>query len=118
MRLRIAASGNAPRPFLYRGDIPKRYQNPGLCFVVGKKGWALSLLKMQNRVEKGDLVITWEQVQNSALDTSDIAEGSYIGNVIVQRRVGSILADAAYDLTFAFIIHSFIPGDTLCKHSP
>lgn len=118
MRLRIAASGNAPCPYLYRGDIPKRYQNSGKCFVVGKKSWALSLLKIQKRVEKRDFVIAWEQVQNSALDTSDIAEGSYIGNVIVQRRVGSILADAAYDLTFAFIIHSFIPGDTLCKHSP
>jgi hypothetical protein len=71
------------------------------------------LLKKQKRVEKGDLVISWEPGQNSALDTSDIAEGRDIGNVIVQRRVGGKMIDVAHDLTFACVFHAFIKGGTL-----
>lgn len=103
----------APRPFLYRGDMPKGIKPLAYVLVVGKEGWALDLLKKQKRVEKGDLVITWEPGQNSALDTSDIAEGRDIGNVIVQRRVGGKMIDVAHDLTFAFVFHAFIKGGTL-----
>ena len=52
---------------------------------------------------------------NSALDTSDIAKGRDIGNVIVQRRVGGKLVDDVHDLTFAFVFYAFIQSGTLYK---
>ena len=105
----------APRPFLYRGEMPKGIKPLAYVLVVGNEGWALDLLRQKKRVEKGDLVITWEPGQNSALDTSDIAEGRDIGNVIVQRKVNGKLVDAAHDLTFAFVFHAFIKGGKLYK---
>ncbi|MFP3325560.1 hypothetical protein R0K05_21115, partial [Planococcus sp. SIMBA_160] len=74
-------------PFLYRGD----YEGPGAplsrVVAVGDRAWLLTTLQDAGRIETEDgLVLTWTPGQNSALDTSIIAEGRDVGTVTVQRR--------------------------------
>jgi hypothetical protein len=97
----------APRPFLYNGEMPKGIAPLAYVLAVGDEAWSLDLIKRKKRIENGNLVITWSPGQNSALDTSDIAEGRDIGNVVVQRRTDKGLVDVAHDLTFAFVFHAF-----------
>jgi len=61
------------------------------------------------RVESGNLVITWESGQNSALDTSAIARGRDVGNAVVRRKTAKGLVDAVYDVSFAFAFRAFYP---------
>jgi len=103
----------ARRPFLYVGDYPDGIAPMARVVAVGDQAWALELLRESGRVEAGDLVLTWEAGQNSALDTRAIAEGRDVGNVVVQRRGGDGPEDVAYDLTFAFVFHAFHPNGTL-----
>jgi hypothetical protein len=104
-----------PRPFLYSGDMPKGIKPLAYVLAVGNDAWSLDLIKRNKRIEKGDLVITWAPGQNSALDTSDIAEGRDIGNVVVQRRTATGLVDEVHDLTFAFVFHAFKKDGTIHK---
>lgn len=97
----------APRPFLYSGSMPEGIKPMAYVLAVDNEAWPLELIKKKKRIEKGDLVITWSPGQNSVLDTSDIAEGRDIGNVVVQRRTSNGLVDAVHDLTFAFVFHTF-----------
>ena len=69
---------------------------------------ALDLLREKGRVESGDLVLTWEAGQNSALDSGDIAEGRDVGNVVVQRRGAVGLSDIPCDMTLAFVFRAFV----------
>ena len=63
-------------------------------------------------VEQGELVLTWEPGQASALDTEQIAQGRDVGNVVVQRKSGAGMEDVPYDVTFAFVFHAFNPEGT------
>ena len=99
----------AERPFLYRGSLPEEVPPLARVVSVGEEAWSLDLLKERRRIEAGDLVITWEAGQNSALDTAAIDAGQDIGNVIVQRRTNSGLEDTVYDVSFAFAFHAFHP---------
>jgi hypothetical protein len=68
------------------------------------------LLRQRRRIEHGDLVITWEPGQNSALDTAIIADGRDVGNAAVQRRgKDGTLADTVHDVSFAFAFRAFFP---------
>ncbi len=102
----------AQRPFLYRGDYPKDIAPMTRVVAVGTQAWSLPLLRDKERVESGDLVLTWEPGQSSALDAEKIAEGREVGNVVVQRKTGSGLVDVPYDVTFAFVFHAFQPEGT------
>ena len=102
-------------PFLYRGSYPEGIAPMARVVAIGDEAWALSLLREQGRVESGDLVLTWEAGQNSALDTRSISEGQDVGNVVVQRKGAQGLEDAPYDVTFAFVFHAFRPEGTLHK---
>jgi len=102
-------SRNLPYPF-FRGKMPEGIAPLERVVVVGQQAWALSLLKAKKRIEAGDLVITWESGQASALDTSVIARGKDIGNVVVQRKTKDGLADAVHDISFAFAFHAFHPN--------
>ena len=106
---------SASRPFLYRGSYPEGIAPMARVVAVGDTAWSLDLLREQTPIQSGDLVLTWEPGQNSALDTSQISEGRDVGNVVVQRRAGSGLEDVAYDVTFAFVFHSFRPEGTIHK---
>jgi hypothetical protein len=103
-------------PFLYNGEFPQGIEPMARVVAVGDRAWALDLVRRQGRIEDGDLVLTWEAGQNSALDTRAIAEGRDVGNVLVQRRGAGGLEDIPYDVTFAFVFHAFQPQGTL--HRP
>ncbi len=100
------------RPFLYRGDYPKDIAPMTRVVAVGTQAWSLPLLRDRGRIENGDLVLTWEPGQSSALDAEKISEGREVGNVVVQRKTGSGLVDVPYDVTFAFVFHAFQPEGT------
>jgi uncharacterized protein DUF3179 len=104
---------SASTPFLYRGDMPKGI-NPMarvIAFKVDGKPQAVSmeLLRKKSKMEFGDVVISWQKGQNSALDTSEIAKGRDVGNVVVQRKSASGAEDILYDVTFAFVFYAFHP---------
>ncbi len=104
---------SADRPFLYRGDYPEGIAPMARVVAVGDEAWSLPLLQEKGRIEAGDLVLTWQPGQNSALDTRVIAEGRDVGNVLVQRQDAEGLQDVAYDVTFAFVFHAFRPEGQL-----
>ncbi len=103
------------RPFLFSGDMPEGIAP--LAYVVAVDGeeeaWSLELLKREKRIEKGDLIITWESGMASALDTRVLSQGQDLGNIIVQRKTDGGLVDAVHDLTFAFNYNAFNPGATI-----
>ena len=101
------------RPFLYRGEYPEGIAPLARVIAVQDEAWSLEMLREAGRIEAGDLVLTWEPGQNSALDTRAIPNGRDVGNVVVQRHGPEGLEDVAYDLTFAFVFHAFRPDGTL-----
>ncbi len=103
-------------PFLYRGDYDGPVPPLARVVVVGDEAWTLEYLRAAGRIEQGDLVLTWEEGQNSALDHSQISRGRDIGNVVVQRRVDGGLEDVAHDIPFAFVFHAFVP-DGIIHHN-
>ncbi len=105
----------ASQPFLYHGDYPEGIEPMARVVAIGAQAWALPLLQKAGTIESGDLILTWEPGQNSALDTRKISEGRDVGNVVVQRRENGALTDVPYDVTFAFVFHAFRPDGTLHK---
>lgn len=99
-------------PFLYKGNVPEGIAPLGRVVVVGDTAWTLDLLREKGRIEKDDIIITWEPGQNSALNTRAIAKGRDVGNVVAQRRYGQDLKDIVYDVTFAFVFLAFKPEGT------
>ena len=98
------------QPFLYRGELPDGIAPLARVVTVGKEAWALSLVRERKRITTGDVVITWEPGQASALDTEIIAEGFDVGNVVVQRlKASGELEDIVYGVDFAFAFHAFYP---------
>ncbi len=108
----------ARRPFLYSGPLPKDMPAMTRLVVVGEEAWTLDLLRKHKKITKGDLVITWEPGQNSALDTADISKGRDVGNVVVQRKTPGGLRDEVHDITFAFVFRAFKPQGTTHKTWP
>ncbi len=96
---------SARRPFLYDGALPKGIDPMVRVVVVDGEAWALPLLRRKGRIEKDGLVLSWSEGQNSALDTSRIAEGRDVGNVVVLDGG----KDAVHHVTFAFVFHAFHP---------
>lgn len=104
---------SSAQPFLYRGPLPEGIPALMRVVAIGNEAWSLALLRKQKRIEVGDLILTWEAGQNSALDTRDISKGKDVGNVIVQRKTAHGLVDAVHDVTFAFTFHAFKPKGKL-----
>ncbi|MCY4479390.1 MAG: DUF3179 domain-containing protein [Rhodospirillales bacterium] len=101
---------SSSRPFLYNGDLPEGIEPLARVVVVEDEAWSLQLIRDAGRYQRGDLVITWESGQNSALDSRRIAKGKDVGNVVVQRACGDgSLEDVPYDIAFAFAFHAFHP---------
>ncbi len=98
-------------PFLYNGELPDHIAPLARVVTVGEEAWSLKLVRERKRIETGDIVITWEPGQASAMDTAVIAEGFDVGNVIVQRkRADGSLEDVVYGVDFAFAFHAFRPN--------
>ncbi len=96
-------------PFLFRGALPEGIAPMVRVVAVGGEAWSLPLLREKGTITKGDLVLSWEAGQNSALDTRLIRQGRDVGNVVVQRRDGDGFEDVVHDVTFAFVFHAFHP---------
>ena len=94
-----------PVPFLYDGSMPEGLDPMARVVVIGDMAWSLAMLRAKGWWSDGDLMITWEPGQNSALDTRKIAEGRDIGNVVVTRDG----TDVTHEITFAFVFHAFRP---------
>ena len=80
---------------------------------IDNRAWTLESLQSKQRIEAGDLILSWEPGQNSALDSREISEGRDVGNVTVERRTAEGTEDVAYDVTFAFVFHAFYPDGEL-----
>lgn len=100
-------------PFLYRGEMPEGIEPMARVVAVGQTAWSMTLLRESGKIESGDLVLTWEAGQNSALDHRTISKGRDVGNVVVQQRKNGELHDVPYDVTFAFVFHAFHPDGEL-----
>jgi hypothetical protein len=100
---------SAARPFLYDGSLPEGIAPLARVVAVGAEAWSLELLRREERIESGDLVLSWTPGQASALDGRSVAGGREVGNVVVQRRGAAGLTDVPYDVTFAFVFHAFRP---------
>lgn len=105
-----AGYDSAARPFLYGGAMPEGIAPLARVVSVDGRAWSLALVREKGRIETDDgLVITWMPGQNSALDNQVIAEGTDVGNVVVQRRSKKGLEDVPYGVDFAFAFHAFNP---------
>ena len=109
-----ASYDTMPRPFLFSGDLPKDI-NPMariIVFMAGgkKRAVSLKLLSERKKLKIADVTLTWSAGQNSALDTSRIARGRDVGNVVVQADTATGPKDIVHDITFAFVVKAFSPG--------
>ncbi len=107
-----AGYDSLPQPFLYSGEMPKDV--PPLSRVIStqdrSQGWSIDLLKKKKEIRLSDgLILRWEPGQNSALDSTFIAEGADVGNVTAQRNG----KDIPYFVDFAFAFHAFFPKATI-----
>lgn len=100
------------RPMLYNGRSPPGVDPLARVVRVADRAWTLDRVRREQRIETADgLVIEWSPGQNSALDTSQIARGRDVGNVIV-RKNGE---DVPYSVDFAFAFDAFYPGKLIEK---
>lgn len=107
---------SATAPFLFAGPLPTGI--PAMERVIMVRGKtplaiALPVLEREKRIEEGDLVVTWEPGQASALDSGTIAEGRDVGNVEVFRMVDGKEEPVVHDVTFAFVVNAFEPTLTI-----
>jgi hypothetical protein len=106
-------------PWLFRGTLPDHIAPMARVVTVDGKAWSLTLLREVGTITEGDMVMTWSTGQASALDTSTIAEGADVGNVVVQRRMADgTLEDIAYGVDFAFAFHAFYPDAPIRTELP
>lgn len=111
-------SRNSPYGF-FTGDLPKNI-NPMARVIVFKqngKPTAVSLdwLRQKQSLIIGSITLKWISGQNSALDSNRIGDGRDVGNVTVQIKTDKGMQDIVYDVTFAFVFHSFHKGLPIIK---
>ena len=103
---------SVPYP-LFAGELPKDIDPMARVVVVKIDGAptavALELLRTQGKLTLGDVTLSWEKGQNSALDQQGIKSGRDVGNVIAQRKTANGMINIVYDVTFAFVFHAFHP---------
>ncbi|MCP4381139.1 MAG: DUF3179 domain-containing protein [Hyphomicrobiales bacterium] len=105
---------SAAAPFLYDGVLPEGIRALERVVLVRDEeqepfAVALPLLEKEKEIREGDVVVTWEPGQASALDTSRISEGRDVGNVTVVRNVNGSEEPVVHDVTFAFVVAAFEP---------
>ena len=101
-------------PFLYEGSLPNGIGALERVVVVNDEAIALFHLMQARRLERGDIHLTWNSGQASALDKAVISEGRDVGTVIAQRQEDhGKLVDVPYKVTFAFVWHAFNPDSPI-----
>lgn len=108
------------KPFLFNGELPKDIDPMARVIVVeveGKpKAVSMQHLRDTGKVTMGDVEISWEKGQNSALDTGRIADGRDVGNAIARRIDPSgAKTDMVSHLTFAFVYRAFVPNGVIVQ---
>ena len=99
------------QPFLFRGDLPDYIEPMVRVVVIDDRAWSMPLIRKKGTVADGDLTLTWTKGQNSALDAGEIAKGRDVGNITAQRKgADGKMTDVVYDVTFAFVYHTFHGG--------
>jgi len=112
---------SASAPFLYRGDYPKGIEPMARVVVVrppsGKtQAVTLELLRKKGRITLGEVEVSWQAGQASALDDGQVAKGRDVGTVTASRTAaGGKREDVVYDVTFAFVAFAFHPEVTILK---
>ena len=105
-------------PFLYEGSLPEGIGALERVVVVNDEAIALFHLMQARRLERGDIRLTWNSGQASALDKAVISEGRDVGTVIAQRQEDhGKLVDVPYKVTFAFVWHAFNPDSPIIGES-
>lgn len=103
----------AQRPFLYNGEMPKGIDPMARVVVVNKGNSPLVItldkIRKAKKLKMGEYEFSWKEGQASALDTSRIADGREVGNLVVQKASGDKKVDAIHEITFAFVAHAFMP---------
>jgi hypothetical protein len=102
-------------PFLYNGSLPKDINPMDYVIVVNDKAYSLTLIQKKKKLEIVDIIITWQEGLNSALEDRKISEGRDLGFVRVQRKENNELIDIVYDFTFAFVYHAFHEGKKIIQ---
>ena len=98
------------RPRFYLGELPTGIAPLARVVTIEKQAWSLDLVRARGRMRVlGDVIITWEPGQNSALGAAVIADARDVGNVVVQRETADGLVDMPYRVDFAFAFQAFHP---------
>ncbi len=96
------------------GDIPLMARVVVVRDGGTPKAVTLGLLRKMTRLKLGDVQLSWEKGQSSAVDTAIISRGRDVGTVTAQRMDKSGKAkDVPYEVTFAFAFHAFHPKLTI-----
>lgn len=107
------------RSFLYRGTLPKGIPPMARVIVVEgheEQAYAMSLIAQEGILRDGAIEISWTAGQNSALDTSEIAAGRDVGNIVVQFvEANGNRRDAVHDVTFAFVYSAFVEAGRILQ---
>ncbi|RIA55588.1 DUF3179 domain-containing protein [Dichotomicrobium thermohalophilum] len=116
-----AGYDSSARPFLFRGDLPEDI-NPMVRVVMVRTDQptilSLNLLRTHERIQAGDVTLTWAPGQASALDDNSVAGGRDVGTVAVERETADGAEDVPYDVTFAFVAHAFHPETAIVQQCP
>lgn len=96
-------------PFLYTGDYGGKIPALARVVVVGDAAYALSYISEVQTLDIGDMRITWQAGQNSALDNRTISRGKDVGNIVVQQMRDGDWVDLPYMVSFAFAYKAFNP---------
>ncbi len=109
----VAYDDEGRRPFLFQGPLPDGIPAMARVVRVGDRAWSLDLLRRRERIEAGDLRLSWAPGQASALDAPRLADGRDVGNVVVERWVDGGWRDVVYSVDFAFAFNAFFPEGTI-----
>ncbi|SDG19522.1 Protein of unknown function [Limimonas halophila] len=109
-----AGYDSSKKPFLYDGELPEKVPAMARVAAVGDQAWSFELLREKGTIERGDLVISWEPGQRSALDAREVSKGREVGSVVAQRRQDDgTMKDVPVHVTFGFAFHAFHPEGTI-----
>lgn len=101
------------KPFLYTGDYTGKIPALARVVVVGAKAYSLEYLTKIQSLDNGNIRITWQAGQNSALDSRNIARGKDVGNIVVQQLKSGSWIDLPYMVSFAFAYKAFNPDKAI-----
>lgn len=92
-------------PFLFSGVYQEDIPPLARVVAIGSHAWPLTLLKKKKVIKYQGMVLTWQEGQNSPLDTERINNGRDIGSVIVTKNG----QDINYHVPFSFAYRTFNP---------